>query len=130
MNTYQIVRTEHLNHFKKLFGGYMLLWVDEFAWLTASRDFPGCSLVTRSMDKIDFTCPVESGSILRFNIMPESTGNTSVVYSVNVFADAPGAEDEKLVFTNKVTFVNVDKSGKTVPLPEKLRPLRSELTNC
>lgn len=126
MNTYQMVRSEHLNHYGKLFGGYMLLWVDEMAWLTAARDFPGCNLVTRSMEKIDFNCPVESGSILRFNILPERIGNTSVTYEIHVFADAPGAETEKLVFSNKVTFVNLDSDGKTSSLPPKIHPLCSE----
>ncbi len=128
MNTFQIVRSEHLNHYGKLFGGYMLLWMDELAWLTASRDFTGCSLVTRSMDKIDFTCAVESGAILRFNILPDVIGNTSVIYAVKVFADEPGAKDEKLVFTNKVTFVNLGEDGKTTPLPKKERPLKSEIS--
>ncbi|MEJ2525186.1 MAG: hypothetical protein P8Y73_06405 [Desulfuromonadales bacterium] len=31
-----------------------LQWVDEYAWLVASRDFPGCPLVTVGMDKISF----------------------------------------------------------------------------
>jgi len=126
MNTFQIVRTEHLNHHSKLFGGYMLLWVDELAWLTASRDFTRCRLVTRSMDKIDFTRPVEVGSILRFNILPEKIGRSSVVYQVKVYADAPQSEQEELVFTNKITFVNLNKQGKTEPLPEQTRPLKSE----
>jgi len=127
MDTFQIVRTEHLNHHGQLFGGYMLLWVDELAWLTASRDFSACKLVTRSMDKIDFTRPVDVGSILRFHILPEKIGNSSAVYHVSVFADAPGPEGELLVFSNKITFVNLDDSGTPTPLPEVKRPLKSEM---
>lgn len=128
MDTFQIVRTEHLNHHDKLFGGYMLLWVDELAWLTASRDFPGCRLVTRSMDKIDFTRPVAVGAILRFNIIPEKVGHTSIVYKVQVFADEPGADEEKSVFTNKITFVNLGENQRPAPLPERKRPLKSEIS--
>ncbi len=43
---YKVVRPEHLNHFGYLFGGCLLKWVDEIAWIAASRDHPGCSCVT------------------------------------------------------------------------------------
>jgi hypothetical protein len=54
MDTYTLVRTEHLNHNEKLFGGQLLKWVDEFAWLAAARDFCGSVLVTRAMDNSEF----------------------------------------------------------------------------
>ena len=68
METYKLVMPENLNQYGYLFGGDMLKWVDEYAWLVASRDFPGCPLVTVGMDKISFRRPVENGSILRFHI--------------------------------------------------------------
>ncbi len=104
----------------------MLLWVDEKAWITASRDFPGCRMVTRSMDKIDFTQPVAVGSILRFNTLPVKIGRSSIVYHVQVFADPPGADGEIPVFANNITFVNLDDKGKPIALPELERPLKSE----
>ncbi|WP_305045864.1 acyl-CoA thioesterase [Geoalkalibacter sp.] len=125
MDNYTIVRQEHLNHYGFLFGGAMLKWVDEFAWLVASRDFPGCPLVTVGMDRISFHQPVANGSILRFHILPVKQGATSVRYAVNVFADAPGAYEEKEVFSTTVTFVHVDAQGIKQPLPRQVK-LRSE----
>ena len=119
MNTYTIVRTEHLTHHGYLFGGQLLKWVDEAAWLTAARDFPGYVLVTRAMDRIDFSTPVVNGSILRFSILPDRQGNSSVVYNVEVFADEPGADTEKGVFSTKVVFVSVDRKGNKRNLPKK-----------
>lgn len=118
MNNFTIVRTEHLNHHKKLFGGQMLKWVDEFAWITASRDFFGANLVTRAMSEIEFNEPVPNGSILRFQITPKDKKTTSVSYSVKVFADEPGARLERMVFETSVIFVNLDENGKKSPLPE------------
>lgn len=125
MNNYAIVRQEHLNHYGFLFGGALLQWVDEYAWLVASRDFPGCPLVTVGMDKISFRKPVLNGSILRFNIKPVKQGNTSIRYEVNVYADAPGASEEEDVFSTIITFAHVDETGKKKPLP-RLKTLRSE----
>ena len=104
----------------------MLYWVDELAWLTAARDFPGYRLVTRGMDRISFEKAVLNGSILRFHILPARQGESSVQYAVDVYADAPGAETEVLVFSTKVTFVSVGCEGGKVPLPQKGK-LRSQL---
>ena len=125
MDNYTIVRSEHLNHYGYLFGGTLLRWVDEFAWIFASLDFPGCTLVTVGMDQSSFKERIESGSILRFNILPVQLGTSSISYSVDVYADAPGATEEKLVFSTKVTFVRIDAEGRKAPLPP-VAVLRSE----
>lgn len=126
MNTFTHVRPEHLNHHGYLFGGQLLKWVDENAWLVATRDFPGYHLVTRAMEQSDFKTRIANGSILRFNILPQRQGETSITYNVEVLADEPGATEEKHVFSTKVTFVCVDEQGKKKVLPKKGR-LRSEV---
>lgn len=124
MNNFVLVRTEHLNHYGYLFGGQMLKWVDEMAWLAAARDFTGHNIVTRALEQVNFKKQVSNGSILRFQISHEKQGKTSVTYRVDVYADAPGAKTEDHVFSNHVTFVALDKNGKTYPLP-RLSPDRS-----
>jgi acyl-CoA hydrolase len=126
MNTFTLVRPEHLNHHGYLFGGQLLKWVDEFAWLTAARDFPKETLVTRAMDNIEFKTKVVNGSILRFRILPQRRGSTSISYTVDVFANRPLDSRDEQVFYTHVTFVNVDKSGKKRKLPQKDK-LLSEL---
>lgn len=119
MDTFTIVRPEHLNHHGYLFGGRLLQWVDEFAWIVAARNFAGHRLVTRAMDRVEFTTQVHNGSILRFNILPLRQGNTSVTYTVNVYADALQAMVEIHVFSTNVTLVSVDRQGKKQKLPQK-----------
>jgi acyl-CoA hydrolase len=129
VNTFALVMSEHLNHHGFLFGGQLLKWVDEFAWVAAARDYPGYTLVTRAMDKVDFRMRVANGAILRFCIVPDGRTQHSVSYVVNVFADVPGAREEVLVFTNKVTFTAVDDSGAKVALPYQ-EYLRSADASC
>ncbi len=124
MDNFTLVRPEHLNHHGYLFGGVLLKWVDEYAWLVAARDFTGSSLVTIGMDAIAFRKRVENGSILRFSILPLHVGTTSVRYSVDIYADAPGASKEDHVFSTTITFVNLDIEGVKRALPRPLR-LRS-----
>jgi acyl-CoA hydrolase len=115
METFALVRPEHLNHYGYLFGGQLLKWVDEYAWLAASREFPGSRLVTRALDRIDFKTRIANGSILRFVIDRTRQGSTSVTYQVNVFGQAPEVPAEKEVFSTAITFVSVDEQAKKVP---------------
>ena len=119
MDNYVIVRPEHLNHYGRLFGGAVLKWVDEFAWLVASLDFPHCSLVTVAMDRVEFRRAASVGAILRFRILPVRQGTTSMTYSVEVYADEPGADEEFVIFSTNVTFVRDDEQGSKCPLPKK-----------
>ena len=119
MDNFTLVRPEHLNHHGYLFGGVMLKWVDENAWMAATRDYPDCTLVTINMDACHFKHRVENGSILRFTMKRTQQGHTSVTYQVNVLADEPGATKEKEVFSTNVTFVRLDDKGLPCALPKQ-----------
>jgi len=120
METYTLVRPEHLNHYGYLFGGVMLKWIDEYAWLAAAKDFPGESLVTVAMDSIVFKHQVPNGSILRFKTDAVKQGRSSIKYEVIVFADSPGSTEEQEVFSTNITFVNIDKKGNSQPLKKRM----------
>jgi len=117
MDNFTLVRPEHLNHHGYLFGGVMLKWIDENAWMAASREYHGCNLVTIGMEDIRFKHRVDNGAILRFSTNRQQQRKTSVTYSVEVYADAPGANAEKEVFSTRVTFVRLNDSGRPIPLP-------------
>jgi acyl-CoA hydrolase len=120
MELFTIVRPEHLNHYGSLFGGQMLKWIDEFAYLAAMREFPGCMLVTRAMDDVSFTRGVRNGALLRFSIARESIGHTSVTYRVDVFARDAGKTDDAHAFGTSITFVSINERQEKVPVPAPL----------
>ncbi len=98
----------------------MLKWVDEFAWLAASKEFRGCKLVTVAMNESRFTYQVPLGAILRFNIEFVRRGETSVTYNVAVYSDEPGKDREQQVFVNSITFVRIDDQGRKTSLPPRI----------
>ena len=114
MDTFTMVRSEHLNHYGKLFGGQLLKWVDEIAWLAAKRNYKRNTFVTRAMDNIEFHHMVPNGAILRFHMEEVKRGTTSVVFSVDVYHEEP--DGDRHIFSNHVTFVAVDENGKKTPL--------------
>ncbi len=117
MDTFCFVRPEHLNHHGFLFGGQLLKWIDEYTWLAAARDYPGYILVTRAMDTIQFRKRVRNGAILRFSMVKQKQGTSSVTYATEVFASDQTSISEELVFSTHVTFVAVNELGEKVTLP-------------
>ncbi len=106
-----IVLPEYLNDQGFLFGGNLLKWVDEFAYITAMLDFPGNRFVTISLDKVNFQHPILPGEILRFDVNCQHKGNSSLQYEVKVFGEKLAGHDEPL-FITKISFVNVGDDGK------------------
>lgn len=110
METHHLVLPGDLNHYGSLFGGRLLSWVDEAAWIAASAEFPHCQFVTIAMDKVEFCHGVGDGTILRIACERTKKGNTSVTYQVRVF-DAKNAPHVP-VFQTHVTFVSVNDRGE------------------
>ena len=112
MENHRLVLPENLNQFGFLFGGYLLMWVDEVAWMAASLDFKGCHFVTVGMETVAFHRSVRQGAILRFETILLRTGNTSVTYEVRVM------HEQVEIFSNSVTLVRIDESGNKQSLPK------------
>ena len=115
MTNYRLVMPGDLNNYGALFGGQLLRWVDEDAWLAASLDFPNFRFVTIGMDSVEFRRPAKQGDILRFEARRVKTGKTSATYAVEVFQQH---DDDAPMFLTRVTLVRVDENGFKTPLQE------------
>jgi acyl-CoA hydrolase len=114
MVSYKLVMPEHLNQYGVLFGGNMLKWVDETAWMAVSLDYPGFRFVTIGMDRVEFKKGVTGGSILRLEVSRLRVGRTSATYGVFVYRRELQQSAEELIFTTDITFVRVDESGEKI----------------
>lgn len=119
MDSFKVVRPEHLNHYGYLFGGFLLKWVDEISWIAASREHPGCRFVTVAMDNVEFHCSARQGMVLRFDARESRRGTTSLGYRVTVFSDDLDIGVETQIFSTCVTFVRLDEQGRKLPLPPR-----------
>lgn len=114
MKTHRLVLPEDLNQFGFLFGGRLLSWVDEASWIAASMDYPKCQFVTIGMEAVSFKHSVREGTILEIESELVKEGRTSASYAVRV---TRGRELKgEVIFSTKVTFVNVDEVGEKQPL--------------
>lgn len=87
------------------------MWLDEFAWMAATLDYPGSKFVTVGMENIIFKKRVNNGSILKFYIEHKSAGKTSVTYYSSVYK-----QNDTEVFSTNVTFVNINEKGNPTPI--------------
>ena len=111
----KLVLPEFLNDQGFLFGGNLLKWVDESAYITASLEFPGNRLVTVSLSEVNFKHPIQPGELLCFDVQLTRRGNTSVSYQIEVLGEKL-ADTKEPLFVTKITFVNVGDGGEPRPL--------------
>ncbi len=118
MKHYQLVLPEFMNEQGVLFGGYLLKWIDEFAYISASLDYPGNRFVTISLDNVVFRKPIKVGFILCFEVVQGRLGTTSVSYDIRVLnaKDSVPPEKSELLFETNIVFVNVNPDGKKEPI--------------
>jgi acyl-CoA hydrolase len=116
MNHRKLVQPEFMNEQGALFGGYLLKWLDEYAYITASIEYPGNRFVTIGLDKVEFRHPIALGEILRFSVTQYRKGNTSVEYLVEVYGEKKSVAPDETLFTTKITFVNLGENGTKTPI--------------
>ena len=116
MISYKLVMPEHMNQYGVLFGGNLLKWVDETAWMAVSLDYPGSRFLTIGMDRVEFKKGVSGGSMLRFEISRLRVGHTSVTYAAEVFRRELHQSQDEAIFTTDITFVRVNESGVKIPI--------------
>lgn len=116
MENFKLVLPEHLNHGGFLFGGQMLKWADEYAWIAATLEHPDYNFVTIGMDQVRFKKPVRGGTILRFVTDRTSVGNSSLQYSIQVYRENEPEQPENLIFSAMIAFVRLDLQGNKLAL--------------
>lgn len=117
MDHHKLVLPEHINHYGFLFGGWLLQWIDEFAWITAMVEYPGLRFVTVAMSDVQFRSRIHVGEVLRFTVDRVRAGTTSVSYRVRARGIVVEDDPAKVLFETTITFVSVDAAGHKAPLP-------------
>jgi acyl-CoA hydrolase len=102
-----------LNANNTLFGGIALQWMDEVAYITATR-FTRQKVVTVSTDKINFKHAVPYGTIIEIIGRVSNIGMVKIDVKVEIFLEYMFAEGRKKVIEGKFTFAVVDDSNKPV----------------
>lgn len=103
------------NNTDTLFGGQLMAWMDEIAYIVATR-FTRQRTVTVSMDRIDFQKPIPAGHMVELTGQVCRVGNTSLQIEVKAHKEGMLTGVRELAVTGHLTFVAVDASGQPTPL--------------
>jgi acyl-CoA hydrolase len=123
-SNYFLVRHKDLNHAGTLFGGAMMAWADELAYIAASLSYPGCDFVTKVFEQFDFIKGPGHGAIVRIDAQVVSKGNSSVRVQVS----GEWAVNGQPIFSTHAIMVNV-REGRAVPIPSEGENPKSEIRN-
>ncbi|MCR6641898.1 MAG: acyl-CoA thioesterase [Sporocytophaga sp.] len=102
-----------VNHYDTLFGGAALAYMDEVAFITATR-FSKQRLVTVSTNKIDFKRPIPAGTIIEIVGKIEHVGNTSIQVKVEIYVEEMYHEKREKAIEGVFTMVAVGEDKKPV----------------
>ncbi|HPS62419.1 MAG TPA: acyl-CoA thioesterase [Bacteroidales bacterium] len=109
----RVVRWEYLNDQGKLFGGDVLKWMDEVAYLAASR-FTGQVMVTAAIEKVKFRQAIPPGSWITVKGKVVDAGAVRVTVSVEVIAEKIPDHPSGKAVDGIFTFVAVDETGHLI----------------
>ena len=116
MDHHRLVLPGHINHYGFLFGGYLLQWMDEFAYITATVEFPGLHFVTVAMADVQFKRRIHVGEVIRFAVTRVKKGRTSVQYLVRAHGLVMSGNPDEVLFETTITFVSVNDAGDKTPI--------------
>src|SRR6476659_2861994 len=113
----QIVMPTHTNGAAGvMFGGVMMQWIDVCAGVAAMRHAGG-SVVTASIDRLDFLGPVHLGDVVVLSAQVNYTGKTSMEVGVRVETEDMRSRSRRYTTKAYLTFVAVDGHGRPLPVP-------------
>jgi acyl-CoA hydrolase len=111
----KLVFPQDTNPIGTLYGGTAMKWMDEVAFLAATR-FARRQVVTVSMDRVDFKVPIPGGSIVELIGEVTRVGNTSVTVRVQILREDPLSGGQELAIEGELVLVAVDLEMKPVPV--------------
>ena len=90
-----------------LYGGTALQWMDEVAFLTATR-YARRQVVTVSMDRVDFKVPIPQGAIVELVGEVTRVGRTSMTVTVRILLENTSTSAQQLAIEGHLVMVAVD----------------------
>src|SRR5690606_9522433 len=98
-----------------LYGGTAMAWMDEVAFIAATR-FCRKRVVTVSSDRIDFTVPIPSGTIVELIARVMQVGRTSLKVEVRIMVEEMYNGNREEAIKGVFTFVAIDEHKKPISI--------------
>ena len=101
------------NHYDTLFGGTALSWMDEVAFITATR-YSRKKMITVSINKTDFNKSIPAGTLAELIGTVVKIGRTSMQIKVDIYIEHMYSDTRELAIEGLFTMVAVDDNRNPV----------------
>lgn len=108
----RLVMAKDLNGANKLFGGTILAWIDEQAYIEVISLLKTNNVVTKYISEIEFISGAIVGDVVEIKTNFSKAGKTSVTLKVEV---CNFTTQKKIATVNEIVMVNVDDQGQPKP---------------
>lgn len=116
-HTRKLVKPGDLNGNNTLFGGQLLRWIDEEAFIYAVSKLDNNHIVTKYMSEINFISSAKRGDIVEIGLQFLTVGRTSITLRCvvrNIITKKIIIEIDKMVFVNLGANAQPAPHGKTL----------------
>jgi len=114
-SVFKVVFPNTTNHYDTLFGGTALQWMDEVAFIAATR-FSRQRVVTVSTSQVDFHHPIPADTIVELVASVVRVGRTSMDVHIGVFCEEMYRPQRIQAIEGVFTFVAVDEHKRPVAI--------------
>ena len=112
----ELMMPQDANNLGHIFGGVVLSLMDKTAAIAAFRH-SRASVVTASIDRVDFREPIHLGDLVIMKASVNFVGRTSMEVGVRVEAEELLTGRRRHTNSCYLTFVAVDRAGRPIPVP-------------
>lgn len=109
------------NHYGTLFGGSAMAWMDQAAFVCATR-WCRTKVVTVHSSEIDFKEPVPEGTIVEIVARVAETGATSLTVRAEMFIEPMDQYERQKACAGSFVLVALDENDEPTPVPKLENP--------
>ena len=111
----QILMPEHINGYRRLFGGRLVEWIDVVA-AVAARRHSGCNVTTVAIDNLQFRAPAYVNSTIVLVGQVTYVGRTSMEVRVDTFVEELNGT-KTMINRAYLVMVALDENEQPTPVP-------------
>jgi acyl-CoA hydrolase len=104
------------NHYHTLFGGMAMAWMDQAAFICATR-WARRPVVTVHSSAVDFRRPIPEGTIVEVVARIASTGRSSMRIAVSLYSEPMDRQGRQLACSGEFVLVALDEAQRPVAVP-------------
>ncbi|MCX6272600.1 MAG: acyl-CoA thioesterase [Bacteroidetes bacterium] len=114
---WKVIFHNTVNDNETLFGGIALKWMDEVAYISATR-FSRHRVTTVSMEKVSFKKPITPGSIIEILGEVISTRGAKIDVMVQIFIENIDNNERAMAVEAIFTFTAIDENNHPVRIDD------------